>query len=340
MTHIPGYIQSLIFAVVFLLFISAEIGWLLLYVLAIDIVLSAVLGIISRKNYSVSVTGFSGVMHTGESLTAEITLEKKGFCFLPYIRIIGSFSGVSFTANSALLLKRTATVQVKLRAESCGLNRMIIQEVRGGDFLGVTSFRLKDIDGAQTSVAVLPRIIQYSGPDIRPSMLPDEREDAEEGMTVLFGGTPGYEHREYADGDSPRKINYKLSAKRRRLMVRMDENTGTQRVKILLSNDANSDCAEQALALTRHIVSNGGSAELCYRGERCGVSTPETLERLREWLAFRDFTAPGMFEDLNRWLASRGIVDEPDMPADDYAADMVIMPESSRTAAQPADHPA
>ena len=170
MTHIPGYIQSLAFAVIFLLFISAEIGWLLLYVLAIDIVLSAVLGVISRKNYSVSVKGFSGVIHTGESFTAEITLSKKGFCFLPYIRISGSFSGVSFTANSALLLKRTATVQVKLKAEGCGLNRMIIQEVRGGDFLGVTSFRLKDISEAQTSVAVLPRIIQYSGPDIRANM--------------------------------------------------------------------------------------------------------------------------------------------------------------------------
>lgn len=288
---IGGFIQTLLFAALFLIFINGGTGRLLVYTLLIAGALSFTVCFLSRKRFTVEIPEFSGMVRADGECELRITFAKNGLCFLPFITAEGVFAGQKFAVKTSLLFKRSVTLPIKLKAPECGLQKAKITRTVTEDFMGL--FRFKRQWELSTSAAVLPRIVDYQGPEIIPSLLPSEDEDREEGATVMFGGTAGYEHRPYTDGDSPRRINYKLSAKKKQLMVRLDESAGTESTNIILAADADGDCAEQAYALARRLVMRGSPAAVYHRGERFSAVGLTSLVKLREWLAFREFGADG-----------------------------------------------
>lgn len=289
--NISGILQSAMFIALFLVFINAGIGWLLAYTIIAALVISFVVWWFSRKNFTVETDEFAGVTEVDGECSVRVRLKKTGFCFLPAIVVEGEMSEMRFQVHASLLFRGSSEAVVKLRPKHCGLNRIKVTRCIAYDFFGM--FRRRSAADLSGSVAVLPRQVEYSGPAVVPSFLPSESEEREEGITVAFGGTAGYEHREYVRGDSPRRINYKLSAKRRRLMVRMDESGGTESTKIILSPDADSTCAEQALALADKLVLGGSPVSVYHHGEDFEAALPASIDKLREWLAFRDFS--GMY---------------------------------------------
>lgn len=286
MTHIPGYIQAAIFAAVFMLFINGEIGSLLLYVIIGANILSIVLILISKKRFTVTLHSLSGVTECGRSIEFSVTIKKTGFCFIPFVDILLN-SGELIHLRTALLFRKEAEVTGMFTAEHCGLNGLVLEKVTVGDFLG--NFRFNIPCGQQAQMAVLPKMIEYDGPEILPNMLPSDEEETEEGITVTRGGMPGYEHREYVPGDSPRRVNYKLSAKKGRLMVRLDESSGSASTEIYISENALPVCGDKAFALARRLILHGGTVKITHKGDSRTANTPETLDRMREWLAFRQF---------------------------------------------------
>lgn len=286
--NVSGILQSAVFLALFLIFINGGIGWMLCYTIAAAMLISVLLWLFSRKNYEIVMDGFSGVTDVGGECILNIRLRKTGFCFLPLIVIEGEMAGSRFEAHASLLFRNESKAMVKLRPRSCGLNRITVSRCYAEDIFGLLKSR-KSLN-MSSSAAVLPRQLDYIGPEVVPSFLPSESEEREEGITVSFGGTAGYEHRDYVAGDSPRRINYKLSAKRRRLMVRMDESGGTESTHILLSADADGSCAEQALALADKLVLGGSPAAVYHHGEVFEAALPASIDKLREWLAFRDFS--------------------------------------------------
>ena len=156
--------------------------------------------------------------------------------------------GKPFTVRCDLI-GRTCRVEISMAAEYCGLNRLSIEDVILRDSLGLITYR-SDIIPESGAAAVLPDIVEYMGPEVLPSALPsDNDEEAEEGS--VSGGFPGYEHRGYEPGDPLNRINYKLSAKKRTLMVRRDENTSAQSTDIVIAPGSDDTCMEQALALAK-----------------------------------------------------------------------------------------
>lgn len=286
MTHIPGYLQAMIFAAFFMLFIHGEIGSVLLYILAGANILSAVLIIISRKHFTATLRGLSGTVDCGKNVEFEIILKKKGFCFIPFMELWID-AGHPIRLRTSLLFRKTASVKGVFRTEHSGLNKVTFEKAVISDFLGNLHFNIKSEQ--QSQMAVLPRIIEYDGPEVPPNTLPSEEEEVEEGVSVIQGGMPGYEHREYTPGDSPRRVNYKLSAKRGRLMVRLDESTGHASTNLYITEDALPICCDKAFALASRLVIRGGTVKITHRNESRIAATPETLDRMREWLAFREF---------------------------------------------------
>ena len=286
MKHIMGYIQAIIFALFFMLFINSEIGSVLLYVLVGANVMSAVFILVSKKHFTATLRGLSGTVDCGKPVEFEVVLKKTGFCFIPYVEICID-AGSPIHLRTSLLFRDTAVVTGTFKTSHSGLNKVKLENVVVGDFLG--NFRFNVASGQQTQMAVLPRIIEYDGPDIPPNMLPSEEEDVEEGISVLQGGMPGYEHREYAPGDSPRRVNYKLSAKKGKLMVRMDESNGKASTNLYITEDALPVCCDKAFALASRLVFRGGTVKITHKNESRIAATPETLDRMREWLAFREF---------------------------------------------------
>lgn len=286
MTHISGYVQALLYAALFTVFINANIGWALIYIIGAAIVTSITTFLISRKRFTVKLKEISGVSEHGRSIGFDITLKKKGFCFIPYVELCANANS-SIHLRTSLLFRKTVTVSGSFRASHSGLNKVTLDEVIIRDFLGLLQLR---IPAEQTAhMAVLPRVIEYDGPDVPPNLLPSEDEDVEEGVTVTQGGMPGYEHREYAAGDSPRRVNYKLSAKKQKLMVRLDESSGYAATNLYITENAQPICCDKAFALAKRLIIRGGTVKITHKGEERTAATPETLDRMREWLAFREF---------------------------------------------------
>ncbi len=286
MKVLSGLVQTLFFSAVILLFIDGETGWLLMYTVIAAVILSAVPAILSRNSLIITIDGYSGMTSVGKKTTASLKVSKKGFCFVPFVTVRGELAGQPFAAKLSMMIKDSSVVELAFRPTECGLNKITISEVQLSDFFGVARFRRRV--GHTSAIGVVPRIVGYKGPVVIPSSIPTDEEQQEESGSVLFGGMAGYEHREYAAGDSPRRINYKLSAKKRKLMVRMDESTATETTNILLSADSGSICAEQAFALAKTLAEAGSPVAVYHKGQSFCVSRPESIDRLREWFAFRE----------------------------------------------------
>lgn len=286
--HIGGTFTTLIIAVVFMLFLNGDIGWALIYILGGTAVMSVTFFLISKRHFTAELSELSGVTECGRSINAEIILRKTGFCLLPFVELTLKMGGeMPIKLCTALLFGKEKRVSASFRAAHSGLNTVELTEITLFDFLGLARKRIKTSQKAQK--AVLPQIVDYDGPEIFPNMLPSEEEEIEEGAAVLNGGMPGYEHREYAPGDSPRRVNYKLSAKKNKLMVRLDESQGSKSTNLYIAENAMPICCDKAFALARRLVNRGGTVKIAHKGDDRSASTPETLERMREWLAFREF---------------------------------------------------
>lgn len=292
MTHIPGYVQAAFFAALFMLFINAEIGSALLYAILGANIISLVLILLSKKHFTATLHSMSGVTECGRKVEFSVTVKKTGFCFIPFVDICLD-AGQPIHLRTALLFRREIEVSGSFEAQHSGLNSLVLEKIQVGDLLGNFCFTIKG--GQKTQMAVLPNIVEYDGPEVTPNVLPSDEEEAEEGASIMHGGMPGYEHREYFPGDSPRRVNYKLSAKRGRLMVRLDESYGTASTNLYISENALPVCCDKAFALASKLILRGGTVKITHKGDSRTANTPETLDRLREWLAFREFAKTAEF---------------------------------------------
>lgn len=286
MTNLASYIQALFFAALFLTFINADIGWAMVYIIGGISLLSSVSLFLSKKHVRAELHEISGTAQVGQDVEFEIRLTRTGFCFIPYIELC-LLADCRINIRTSLLFSGTKTLRGSFKASHSGINRLNLDLISIRDFAGL--FNLKIPVGQEAKKAVLPKIVDYSGPEIIPSVLPSDDEDAEEGVTVVKGGLPGCEHRDYIPGDSPKRINYKLSAKRNRLLVRLDESAGFAATNIFIAENGLPECCEQAFALAKILVNKGGSVKITHKNETKGANSPETLDKLREWLAFREF---------------------------------------------------
>lgn len=284
MTHIASYIQALAFALLFLVFINGSIGWALVYVLVGVGLLSALTCVFSRKHFTVELKPHAEFTEYGDRIGYDVVVSKNGFCFLPFIEIKVGGSAET-VAQTSLLFRRRAVVTGYYKAERSGMNTITVQSAILRDFWSIVRLCVPVSETAL--IAVTPRPMEYLGPEVVMKTLPSEDEEAEEGRSVMSGGLPGYEHREYFPGDPLRRINYKLSAKKRRLMVRLDESNGLASTNLLIADGGLSECCDLAFALARQLVMRGGTVKIFHTGDSVTAATPETLAKMREWLAFR-----------------------------------------------------
>lgn len=296
--HIGGTFTAILISVIFMLFLNGDIGWALIYLIGGTAVISLVLFFISKRHFTAELSELSGTTECGRKIEVEVILKKTGFCILPFIELCVNVGAAELPIKirTALLLGKERRVTVSFRALHSGLNRVSLTEAAVFDLIGLARKRIP-LD-LHTQKAVLPKVIEYDGPEIIPNMLPSEEEEIEEGVSVRSGGMPGYEHREYVPGDSPRRVNYKLSAKKNKLMVRLDESQGSKTTNLYISENAMPICCDKAFALASRLVIRGGTVRIAHKGDDRSASTPETLERMREWLAFREFAeVPGIMSD-------------------------------------------
>lgn len=243
-----SYILALILAVILALFLSANVGWFMLIALILALVLSVFFALLTRMFVTVQCHMENSLLSKGDTYTMTVTVRNKSiFPSTPIELIILNGDGVKSKDKSIIVsvLPRTKkTFKVDFKANISGPSIVGIQQIITTDYLGIIGFKAKNIDYSklQAKVSVIPDVAEISPKDDRilkvmqASMHADDSEDTVETTVNNFGGFPGYDNREYVPGDPLKRINWKQSAKRDRLLVRLDDEMAAQSVSIVLDS--------------------------------------------------------------------------------------------------------
>ncbi|MBR6419077.1 MAG: DUF58 domain-containing protein [Oscillospiraceae bacterium] len=141
--------------------------------------------------------------------------------------------------------------EIALTARYCGSGTVSVSEIRLSDYLAMFSFRLHTECAGR--ILVTPEIPETkANSELFRSVstaVAAADEETEMTPTASASAVPGYEHRDYIAGDSLKRINWKLSTKRRKLMVRQDEPVSLARLSVVLDLRRGSERMPDALRL-------------------------------------------------------------------------------------------
>lgn len=238
MKGIAEYVVTIIFAVLFMLFFDMKIGFPILIVLLISPVISIAMTLMVKKSIKVSFKGDSTVLNKGDIITCDVAILNNSILPVPFIKVnidntfnLENVGECSF--GLALGPKKTECFCTRYKAVFFGEGTVNVSSVKLSDILGLVEFELlpkTDINKYRQTYNILPDIpnVDEDNALLRVAFdavayADDEQECISENQ--LSAGFPGCEHRQYNPGDSFKKVNWKLSSKRRKLLVRLDENT-------------------------------------------------------------------------------------------------------------------
>lgn len=150
-------------------------------------------------------------------------------------------------------ISRTAEYQFRLKTQFCGCGAVTLDEIRLGDYLAMFRFRIPQETRAE--LLITPEIpeLKTNSTLFRSVSTAVAAADEETESTPNHSASamPGYEHRDYIPGDSLKRINWKLSSKRRHLMVRQDEPIALARLSVVLDFRRRTDSLPMQEVLAR-----------------------------------------------------------------------------------------
>lgn len=253
-------------------------------------VISAILCIVSRKNFTVSVISQSRNVDEGCSARAVVRLQKKGICILPLIELEVKCADEKVNVAGSLLFNRSYDIPVSINVNECGLVDVNVKVVAVHDIVDAICFSSKICDSI--TIASKP-VLRHRSFSVKVG---EDGDDSSE-LTALSGiGMPSCEVRQYQDGDSLRNISYKLSAKYGRLLTRVGEKNIGRTVRVLIRSCTKCNAARIALSLAKHLTDRGMIMKVIYRGDSILVSGDD-IETLRCWLAEKRYGFSDAYAD-------------------------------------------
>lgn len=240
--NIIGYILTLILSFLFALFCSWRIGIFLLLSFLLAPVISIGVTLMYAKLHTFSVIPSKD--NVGKNERFFLTVNVKNPLFFPsptFLFYVNQHPCVKYSApcyGISVMPFQTECFNIQCTSKIAGLGQVGIADIRIQDYLGIFSLSLKQ--SYTYSLSVVPDIDDIS-PDedfIRQTYVlsssNSESEDTIEVSTNVMGAFPGYEHREYIPGDPLKRINWKLSARKDKLFVRLDDELATSSVTMVI----------------------------------------------------------------------------------------------------------
>lgn len=243
-----SYILALILAIIFALYLNANVGWFMLIALILAPIMSVFFAWITSKGIYVTYHMEECVLSKGDECGMLVNIKNKSiFPTTPLEIVVLNGEGVKSKEERILCSvgpRMSSAVKITYEARISGPSVVGVEQIRVTDYLGLVSFKIKKFDNAanRKRVKVIPDIADISVKDDRIlkimqlSMNADDSEDAVESSMHTFGGFPGYENREYVPGDPLKRINWKQSAKRDKLLVRLDDEMASRSAVVLLDS--------------------------------------------------------------------------------------------------------
>lgn len=258
---------------VFTFYIDGEIGIILVFFMISAPIVSLAFALYGRNRIKVRFD-CDGYVKKNNKLTVNVTVEKTGRFPLGIVQIATRASEVFVQDNKLYKLSLAGadkkTFSYTVEAHTGGNGEISIISVHSCGFLGFLKFRINDSLPVPKSVGVIPEIPQIKSSsklfrNIADAVLTsDDEENNDAAMLFSANTAPSYEHREYIQGDPLKRINWKLSTKRDKLMVRLDEAVASVQPVIVLDlyRSKSAKTEEAIISEERLIVSVFGLLSL------------------------------------------------------------------------------
>ncbi len=247
-TSLLNYAAAVGLSVLFALYLKGRVGWFITAAFICAPVLSALIAVLLAPRISVSCENDFHALCKGESCFLTLTVANN--CFLPSPPVIidsadcprARCSGKSCVVS--VMPFSEEIVSFGYNARICGPAEIGVMKIAVSDYFGIFEFVPKGIklESLSVTIPIIPDIAGMTGNDpvIRSSLIAAEQSDDSEETTDsginTFGGFPGYDIREYFPGDPLKRINWKQSAKKGKLFVRLDDERFCPTVTVVLDN--------------------------------------------------------------------------------------------------------
>ena len=243
-----SYILALILTIFFALYMNATVGWFMLVALIVAPVLSVFFALLTKCFAKVDVELDECVLSKGDTCQMTIHIHNNSlFPTTPLEIEILNGEGVKCQERQiivSLLPFDKHSFCVNFEAKICGLSTVGIKKVKATDYLGLLAFQIRKLNyqELERKIAVIPNMADVSLRDdkilkvIQASMHAEDGDDTVEVSSNTFGGFPGCDNREYVPGDPLKRINWKQSAKRGKLLVRLDDVLASKSVNVVLDS--------------------------------------------------------------------------------------------------------
>lgn len=257
------YLLAIALSIAFALYLSASIGWTFVYVLVLAPIFSLIITyVLSRKSrVTLSADIDRTMLYKGETVTLKVTAKNRSIFPVPAVKVRLSVPQVLEPAESAsslvisIMPRSEAVVEMQYKAKVWGVYNIGAENAFLHDFMGFFRFAMPCADSV-CEVKIFPDIPEIPGdaPLLRSAaesarFADDSEETKENDGLNLFAGMPGYTHREYTEGDPVRRINWKLSSKRDKYMVRLDDEIESIQQNIVLDTCGGNDVYENERAV-------------------------------------------------------------------------------------------
>ncbi|MBQ8348337.1 MAG: DUF58 domain-containing protein [Ruminococcus sp.] len=228
---------------IFIFYIEGETGVVLAAFFIAAPLISLLIAYSSRKRITVEISCDAYVKKKSE-FEVDVTVTKNGKFPIAVAEIQPEASAVfenkAVRYRISALSSEKKEFTYKINADVGGNGEIFVRNLYSCGFLGFIRFRLQCGLPESISVGVIPEI-----PDVKTSsallrqisdsvFTSDSDEECDTEMTFSANSAPGYEHREYVQGDPLKRVNWKLSSKKSKLMVRLDEAVATVQPLIIL----------------------------------------------------------------------------------------------------------
>lgn len=245
---IINYIFAMIFAIIFALFLNANVGWFLLLAFILAPLLSTLLAWISSLLITVDIEIKEDILSKGDICSMTVHIKNPSIFPTPPLDItLTNEPGVKSShpnIMASVISRATQSFSASFTAYICGESTVGIDKIRVTDYLGLFSFHPRKIqyDTLRKQLAVIPDIAEISARDdtllktMQASLHCESSEDTTESSSISFGGLPGYNHRDYVPGDPLKRINWKQSARKNKLLVRLDDEMASQAINVVLDS--------------------------------------------------------------------------------------------------------
>lgn len=212
--------------------------------------------------------------------------------------------------------KDTLEKKIELQAIHRGAGEIEVAQVNIKSPLGLFKNEIQLEDYTSKRIVITPALIELDGVE---RMLDETTnyEDSDETSNYSYSGEPGYDFREYVEGDPLSKVNWKLSAKRDVLMIRKSSTSVRHKKVIVLDPvipagayyEENGDLfIETLIGMAKELFTLEYDVEIIYKEEKSwknicfnNIDVMATLQNIFSYYDFSYYDSKGMgrFNNFN-----------------------------------------